>query len=283
MPDLADLRLDKSADATGSTVSDSRRGGLRILILGVVALALALTGYFVLRRPVPAPAAAPQAPAAKVSNDITLAKEQGENIALPPLDQSDALVRELVGRLSSHPTIAAWLATDRLIRNFTVVLVNVSEGQTPAKHLRAVAPRAPFQASADSGPAVILPASYARYDAFGDAVASLDAKGAARLYATLKPRIQEAYSDLGYPNADPDVALQRAIAELLKTPVIDGQLAVRHSSVSYTYADPKLESLSAAQKHLLRMGPRNVRIIQAKLREMAPSLGIDPSTLPPPQ
>jgi hypothetical protein len=44
--------------------------------------------------------------------------------------------------------------------------------------------------------------------------------------------------------------------------------------VSYKYDDPKLEALTLAQKQLLRMGPRNVRLIQAKLREMAPYLGI---------
>lgn len=37
--------------------------------------------------------------------------------------------------------------------------------------------------------------------------------------------------------------------------------------------DPDLENLSLAQKHLLRMGQDNVRTIQAKLREMAQTLG----------
>ena len=53
-------------------------------------------------------------------------------------------------------------------------------------------------------------------------------------------------------------------------------------SVSYTYEDARLESLSAAQKQLLRMGPRNVRLVQAKLREIAPYLGIATESLPKP-
>lgn len=278
MPDLEDLRLDKSAD-TAIAQPEPRQGGLRLLLFAVVAIVLVIAGYLVLRRPAPAAPAA-SAPQARASRDIPLTPEPGADIAVPPLDETDPLVRQLVGQLSSHPTLAAWLATKGLVRNFTVVLVNVADGQTPAKNLRALAPRSGFEASADSGNAVILPASYSRYDAFADAAASLDARGTARLYATLKPRIQEAYRELGYPAGDVDEAMKRAIVQLLKTPVVEGPIAVTHSSVSYTYTDPRLESLTAAQKHLLRMGPRNVKIIQDKLREIAPALGIDPVTLP---
>jgi hypothetical protein len=42
--------------------------------------------------------------------------------------------------------------------------------------------------------------------------------------------------------------------------------------------NPALESLSCAQRQLLRMGPRNVRLIQQKLREIAPATGIDLAT-----
>jgi hypothetical protein len=41
----------------------------------------------------------------------------------------------------------------------------------------------------------------------------------------------------------------------------------------YEYSDQELESLSAAQRHLLRMGPRNALRIQAKLREIQNELG----------
>ena len=69
---------------------------------------------------------------------------------------------------------------------------------------------------------VIDPRSYRRYDAYADAVGALDARGTARLYATLKPRIQDAYRELGETGTDFDRTFERAIRELLKTPVIDG-------------------------------------------------------------
>jgi hypothetical protein len=58
--------------------------------------------------------------------------------------------------------------------------------------------------------------------------------------------------------------------------VIEGDIPLRQKVISYAYVDEKLESLSPAQKHLLRMGPRNVRIIQAKLREIAALLNLQP-------
>jgi hypothetical protein len=53
-----------------------------------------------------------------------------------------------------------------------------------------------------------------------------------------------------------------------------------HGGVGYAFADPRDEGLTPAQKQLLRMGPGNARIVQAKLREIALALGIPPQRLP---
>jgi hypothetical protein len=37
----------------------------------------------------------------------------------------------------------------------------------------------------------------------------------------------------------------------------------------YKFEDPKLESLSAAQKQLIRMGPRNTLLLRTKISEIA--------------
>ena len=58
-------------------------------------------------------------------------------------------------------------------------------------------------------------------------------------------------------------------------------MALASKSVAYEFADPRLQSLSSAQRQFLRMGPRNVRLIQAKLREIAPLMGIPAESLPP--
>lgn len=272
--DLNDLQLDKWRTPIEPEHTHSR---LRVAVVSLVVIAaVAAAGYYLLwRRSQPAPAdvrvhteqTVPKADAAKP------VAEAGEKIDLPPLDQSDSIVRELVGRLSSHPAVVTWLTTDQLIRNFTTVVLNVSNGRTPSPQLTRLKPKEPFRATTGSTPA-IDPRSYRRYDAYADAFAGLDAQGAARLYATLKPRIEDAYRELGYPEGDFDRTLERAVNELLRTPVIEGSVPLVSRRVAYEFADPRLESLSPAQRQLLRTGPRNVRLIQQKLREIAPLAGL---------
>ena len=197
-------------------------------------------------------------------------------IVVPPLDESDAVVRELVKQLTSHPRVAAWLTTNGLIRNFTVAVENTAEGGTPARHLRVLQPASAFLVTERDGDLYMEPRGYERYDSLAAAVASIDPANAARLYATLKPRIEEAYRELGMGGTPFDRTLERAIVSLLRTPVRDAPVRVRTQpqGIGYGFADPELEGLTAAQKQLLRMGPRNARIIQSSLRSIALALGI---------
>ena len=202
-------------------------------------------------------------------------------IDLPPLDQTDALVRRLLAALSSHPRVAAWLTTTSLIRNFTVVVANVADGDTPARHLGVLKPSSSFSFIARGDDRRIDPRSYERYDGVAAAVASIDPAGAARLYSALKPRIVEAYRELGQPDTPFDRTLERAIVQLLDTPIVEGSPRVKiRGGTGYAYVDPALEGLTAAQKQLLRTGPTHVQAIQASLRTIALALGIPEARLP---
>jgi len=253
-----------------------------IVALAVLLLSAGALWYFVFRPKPPAPTAAPPAVAQTTVDLPRRAAEPGEAIDLPPLDQSDAVVRMLVGRLSSHPAVVAWLTTNGLIRNLTVVVANIADGETPAKHLRPLRPAGSFVTKTSGGLTWIDPASYRRYDGIAAAVDGLDARGVARFYATVKPRIEDAYHDLIGPDANFDQKLERAIVMLLKTPVLDEEVQVRTGKISYAFANPTLEGLPKAQRQFLRMGPRNVRIVKAKIRAVAGFLGIPDSALPPP-
>jgi hypothetical protein len=277
MADIADLRLSKPGDPR---VTPPRRGGRAWLPIAIIVLVLAAVAAYVWwprRQAPPAQVAVQQTPTPTRPAPVAVPPA---DITVPPLDESDPLVRQLVSQLSSHPKVAAWLTTDHLIRNFTVVVANIAEGKTPATHLRAIPPEGAFAVQETGGQTIIDPASYRRYDGYADAFAALDPEGAARLYATLKPRITEAYRDLGYPEGDFDTTLARAIGVLLRTPVIDQPIALRRKSVTYAFANPDLEALAPVQRQFLRMGPRNVRMIQQKLREIARYVGIDPDNLP---
>jgi hypothetical protein len=179
--------------------------------------------------------------------------------------------------LSSHPKALAWLATDGLIENFAVATLNLSEGSTPVAHWPALKPRARFSVvDTPRGPA-LDPKSYHRYDEYAAAIGALDPAGTARLYLTLKPRIVDAYRQLGYPEGDFDPVLERAFGVLLTTPVVEGEIPLHQKVLSYQFVDPKIEALPASAKQLLRMGPENMKIVQDKLREIARQLGLHPA------
>jgi len=57
------------------------------------------------------------------------------------------------------------------------------------------------------------------------------------------------------------------IDHLLETPEVAAPIQLAQPKVLWEYADKGLESRSAGQKLLIRMGPANARVIKAKLRE----------------
>ena len=272
---MADLFVDEQA------VKDDQTKWIVLIVLFV--MSAVVVGYIVFQRqraktplaadtPVAAPAAAP-APAKPASGPLV----QAENIPLPPLAETDALVRQLLVKLSSHPKVLAWLATTGLIENFTVATLNISDGKSPAlMHWRNLTPDGRFSVIKTTGGAMLDAKSYRRYDAYAAAINALDAPGTARLYLTLKPRIMEAYRNLGFPEGDFDPVLERAMHELITTPAIPNEIPLREKVLTYQFVDPNVESLSGAQKQLLRMGPENMRIVQNKLKDIAVQLGLHP-------
>ena len=279
MADIADFELEKEPERTQTPPPSSRPPSFVPWIVGALLAIGAAGAYFYLRQPPETPAASGEtATEATVEPPRPLGAEV-EPIELPPLDQTDMLVREMVRALTSHSKIAAWLTTNGLLRNFTVVIDNIAAGRTPANQLRPMRPTGAFVPIDANGVMVIDARSYDRYNDFAAAAASVDAAGLARLYSTLKPRIEDAYRDLGVKTPF-DQTLEKAIVHLLEAPIVQGELALTPRGALYVYSDDRIERLSQAQKQLLRMGPRNMRVIQRKLREVALALGIPEERLP---
>lgn len=282
MDRLDDFRL--GSDPEPPTGQEPDRGSRTPIWIAALLLAIAavVAGVVLSRRPGPSPASeqAAQATAAPQTEAREPLGPAVEPIELPPLVLTDPLVRELLGKLSSSPTLAVWLATDGLIRAFVVSVENVADGSSPARHVRALAPRSPFRTIDEGGAITIDPRSFSRYDGIANAAAAMEPADLARVYSVLKPRLVEAYKELGHPEGELDVAVERAIAHLLQTPVVEDPIVLRPRVLSFRYERADLEALSPAQKQLLRMGPRNVKVVQQQLRDVARELGIPLARLP---
>jgi hypothetical protein len=294
MAEVPDVELLKGPEDLFSREAPPKRpmGAWELAALAVAALAVvgAAAAVYVLfvGRAAPPLTTAPTTPAPASVAAPPAAQPLGSDVApidLPPLAESDPLVRTLVKALSSHPRIAAWLATDGLIRNFTVVVANIAESRSPARHLAALRLSSPFRVVDRGGVLSIDARNYARYEGLVAAVASVEPAAAARLYATLKPSIDEAYRELGNRDEPFDRALERALVSLLETPAPSPtpRLGLGPKGIGYVLADRRLEALSPAQKQILRMGPHNARAIQSSLRQLALALGIPAERLPAPK
>lgn len=203
-----------------------------------------------------------------------------EPIELPTLDGSDAFVRDLVGALSSHPGLASWLVPNGMVRRVVVVVDNVASGNNPSQHLGFMQSDTSFGTMGDGATLRVNPTSYARYDAHAAIIDALDVHGTAEAYATLEPLMNEAYAELGYPDTPFSRGLERAITHLLQVPDLREPPSLVERAPFFNFADPTLESLTAAQKQFLGMGPQNVRTVQAKLRQIAIAIGIPDRRLP---
>ncbi|QDE90642.1 hypothetical protein BHS06_17665 [Myxococcus xanthus] len=251
--------------------AQSSKGKTLAVVLGLAGLAL-VASYFGLRRQESLPVEVPTIPM----------EPAGETPAAPPmipetsLPERDAEVRSLASQLSPDPELARWMGEKDLVRRFAAAVSSIAEGLSPRMVLGFLAPTGAFQVTQVDGTTVIDPASYARYDTVARVIGSVDTQAAASVYRELKPLIDQAHAEIAPPGQTFSSALSAAVQHLLKVPVQEGPVEVVPEGALYAYAAPEFEDLSPAQKHLLRMGPQNMQLIQAKLRELNSSLGLPP-------
>lgn len=244
-------------------------------LVGVLILASAAVLLYSWRtsRQVPHPASVPVAPPAPVATTPPVqnpvpAPSGPAAAALPPLAQSDAPIQQALTGLMGAQTVQQLIRPEMIVRHFVATVDNLSRKRA-AVQLWPVKPVAgQFMVHGDDQHATIDPANYQRYTPYVQALQMVDTKQLADLYFRLYPLFQQAYQNLGYPNGYFNDRLVETIDNLLQTPDVKGDVALVRPNVMYQYADPKLESLSAGQKVLLRMGPDNEAAVKAKLREL---------------
>jgi hypothetical protein len=200
---------------------------------------------------------------------------------LPPLEQSDDLVRRRAAALSADAPFAEWLKLESLIPRLASAMSRIAQGSVPRDIFSAFGPRGKFAVIKKDGRAFIDPASFKRYDGFASLVASIDAVAAAKVFEDLLPLFDAAQRGLGEKNTSAREAFFAAARELLGAPVVAEAAGLKQAKkgIGWTYVDDRLENLSLAQKQLLRMGPKNQAAVQAKIRAVALALGVPGSQL----
>lgn len=236
---------------------------LVIVVLGIVAAAAGGFWWFLGKAPPPPPPATAGAPATA---------EPPAPAAGAPVDP--ARQRALLEAVSTSPLWRRIASEPDVARRWAVVVENLANDVVPRKQLEPLAPAGSFAVVRRGGQAFVDPRSFARYDAVADAVGSVNVDALTLAWAAIRPGVELAYRALGYPDGAVDRAAERALRRIVAAPVHDGDLAVvEGNGNSWLLAQPELERLGDVDKQLLRMGPRNTRILQEKAREILRVLG----------
>lgn len=220
----------------------------------------------------PPPAAAPTGPQNPVD---ALAPPDA---ALPKLADSDARVTKALTELLGGKKVAEFLRPDGIVRRFVATVDNLPREHAPASAWPVQPTGQRFITEGPQGGVQTIAANNAaRYNGIVLLAESVDPAKAAAVYAKLYPLFQQAYEELGYPGRYFNDRLIAVIDHLLQAPEPKGPVQVRLVEVKgdipsqrpwvrYEYVDQQLESLSAGQKILVRMGPENEGKVKASLR-----------------
>jgi hypothetical protein len=187
---------------------------------------------------------------------------------LPALADSDAAISEALGGLVGVAAVKDYLLPESVIRHIVVTVDNLPRPKAAVQKRPTSSVTGSFMVKGDELHATLDPQNFTRYQPWVAVVDKLDMRQLTALYVHFYPLFQQAYQDLGYPNGYFNDRLVQVIDNLLATPQPPAPMALARPNVMYTFADPGLESRSAGQKLLLRMGPDNAAVIKLKLKEL---------------
>jgi hypothetical protein len=274
-----------AADTDARPIRAPRRDGGARLVWAVLALVvLAAVAYFLWQRnksneaipPIadaPAQVAPPAADApAAINHPIEQARgavpPSVEQKPLPALMVSDTTMQNTLADLFGSATLGRIFYEDTIVHRFVTTVDNLPRKTLPLRYLPVKPPSGAFVTTGSDEALVIGADNAARYTPYVRLVDAVDAKTLAGIYVHFYPLMQQDYRALGYPNGYFNDRLVQAIDDLLAAPDVTAPPALAQPKVLYVYSDPELESRSAGQKIMMRMGSENSARLKAKLREI---------------
>ena len=222
----------------------------------------------------PAPPAAPPPPAPAPSPTPHYPVPSG---ASESGGDGDAALTRALTALLGKKSVRSLFNLDGIVRRFVATVDNLATENAPTE----VWPVHPTPGRLDTVPSdgglAISARNAERYLPFVHLVESTDTDRAVALYVRLYPQFQRAYEDLGYPGRYFNDRVVEVIDNLLATPTVPAPVRVKRFAVDgsvsqgdplYVYADSTLETHTAGQKILLRMGAEDAAKLKAKLGDV---------------
>ncbi len=255
-----------------------RRGALMGLVVAVVLGCIAAVIVFWPKKesaplPVTAPAQPPPVAAAPeirhpIEEAQTGAEPYKDSKPLPALAVSDATMQNTLADLFGATTFDKLFYPDQIVHRFVATIDNLPRKTVPGRYMPVTPAEGPLITAGKDESLSIAAANAARYAPYVRAVEAIDAGKLVATYVYFYPLMQEDYRNLGYPKGYFNDRLIEAIDDMLAAPEAPPTVMLVQPKVLYQYADPDVETRSAGQKIMMRMGSENAAKVKAKLREI---------------
>ena len=189
-----------------------------------------------------------------------------------PLDLSDKAIKQGLITALRAPLLSTLIVNDSILANMVASVNNTAQGTLPENVSLLTPPATEFSVFKQADNQFITPESFTRYNVYAQTFAEIETEDMLALLDQYEPQIMAQFEQIALPNAQFTSTLINAINRLLDTPTVNLPIPVISDSAMYKFANPQLEALLPAQKQLLRMGPDNMRLVKAKLRELRTAL-----------
>ncbi|MCX7515353.1 DUF3014 domain-containing protein [Frateuria sp. STR12] len=187
---------------------------------------------------------------------------------LPALDASDTSVADGLLALAGGDALDGLLHRQQIIRRVVATVDALPRQSVGSNILPVQTPKGAFLVEQGDGAVTLSPRNAERYAPYMRVLDGTDPKALVAWYVAHYPLFQQAYRDLGYPKGYFNDRLIAAIDDMLAAPVPEAPVQLVQPKVFYRYADAGLETRSAGQKMLMRMGADNEARVKAKLRQI---------------
>jgi hypothetical protein len=256
----------------GYELRERRRSAMPYIWITLLVALVAAAAWWWLR-PVPA---APPADTRVVAAPLTPpepAVRYPLEEAPPPADFAAAL-RDLLGARA----VSRFIETTDFPRRFVATVDNLGREQAPQQLWPVKATPGRFSTQQHGETVVLADANAARYHPFVQLAEQVDPGKAIELYRSIYPQLQAAYEQQGFKDRYFNDRMVEVIDQLLATPEPDGPVPLRQIAIQgpmgdprpwvrWEYADPRLQSLSAGQKAMLRTGLQNEQRLKRVLQQ----------------
>lgn len=185
-------------------------------------------------------------------------------VQVAPADVGEAAVNKELARNWPLAQLRKYFNLQEQARRLVITVDNLPREHVPSQLRITRGVPELLRVQKDGETITLDPSNYERYDRIISYVEKMDVRKIGRLYAKFYPLLQRTYEETGFPEERFHDRVLAALDDMMDAPRPTGPIRLVQPKVLYRFEDDHLESLSAGQKIMIRVGPENA----ARLRKV---------------